>query len=66
MDVRSLALNAADAVFQEDGPALGSCISKYWELKKNIASGCEPKTVSCKLLFLNWGHPAHIDWVSNI
>lgn len=43
--LRQLGVKAAGAMLQEDIQMLGSCIDHYWELKKMVASGCEPTKV---------------------
>lgn len=58
--LQQLGVKAAGAMLKEDIQMLGSCIDHYWELKKMVASGCEPTKVRTVykyslLLFSSYG-----------
>ncbi|KAK3858192.1 hypothetical protein Pcinc_035600 [Petrolisthes cinctipes] len=44
--LQQLGVKAAGAMLEEDIQMLGTCIDRYWELKKMVASGCEPTKVT--------------------
>ena len=46
LDIRSINLaHVTQAFKRNDVPSIGASLTKYWEQKKLMAPGCEPKFV---------------------